>query len=75
MATKLKLRRIGNSVGVVLPKELLAKLRAEEGDEVCVVETPEGFRLQSYDPEFERELEAGRAIAKRYRNALRELAK
>lgn len=71
----LKIRRIGNSLGVVLPKEVLARLRAGEGDELHIVETPDGIELRAYDPELERQLEAGRSIAKRYRNALRELAK
>lgn len=74
-ADTLKIRRIGNSLGVVLPKEVLARLRAAEGDDLYVVETPDGLELRPYDPELERQLEAGRSIAKRYRNALRELAK
>lgn len=71
----LKIRKIGNSLGVVLPKEVLAKLRVTEGDDLHVVETPDGLELRPFDPEFERQLEAGRSIARRYRNALRELAK
>lgn len=71
----LKIRKIGNSLGVVLPKDLLATLRVGEGDELHVVETPDGVELRVYDPEFEQQLEAGRSVAKRYRNALRELAK
>lgn len=71
----LRIRKIGNSLGVVLPKEMLAKLRVSEGDDLHIVETPDGLELRPYDPELERQLEAGRAIAKRYRNALRELAK
>lgn len=71
----LKIRQIGNSLGVVLPKDVLAKLRVGEGDDLHIVETPDGLELRPYDPEFERQLESGRSIAKRYRNALRELAK
>lgn len=71
----LKVRAIGNSAGVVLPKEILARLRVAEGDDLYVIETPDGLELRPYDPELERQLEAGRSIAKRYRNALRELAK
>jgi putative addiction module antidote len=71
----LKIRQIGNSLGVVLPKDVLAKLRVGEGDELHMVETPDGLELRPYDPDLERQLEAGRSIAKRYRNALRELAK
>jgi len=75
MRDRLKVRQIGNSLGVVLTKELLAKLRVEKDDELHAVETPDGVELRAYDPELERQLQAGRSIAKRYRNALRELAK
>ncbi|NOG70190.1 AbrB/MazE/SpoVT family DNA-binding domain-containing protein [Roseicella sp. DB1501] len=74
MAT-LKLRAIGNSVGVVLPKELLARLRLGEGDTVQVVETPDGFRVVRQDPEFNRQMEAAREVMRRRRAVLRELAK
>jgi putative addiction module antidote len=71
----LKIRQIGNSLGVVLPKDLLSKLRVEKDDELHVIETPDGLELRPCDPDLERQLEAGRAVAKRYRSALRELAK
>lgn len=71
----LKVRKIGNSLGVVLPKEMLAQLRVGEGDELHVIETPDGIELRAYDPEIERQLEIARKIARRYRNTLRELAK
>ena len=58
MAT-LKLRAIGNSVGVVLPKDLLARLRVGEGDTLQVVETPDGFRVIRHDPELQRQMEVG----------------
>lgn len=74
MAT-LKLRAIGNSVGVVLPKELLTRLRLAEGDTVQVVETPDGFRVIRHDPEFERQMELAREVMRRRRAVLRELAK
>lgn len=74
MAT-LKLRAIGNSVGVVLPKELLARLRLGEGDTLQVVEVPEGIRLQRADPDFEQQMEAAREVMRRRRAVLRELAK
>ena len=74
MAT-LKLRAIGNSVGVVLPKELLARLRLGEGDTLQVVETPDGFRVVRQDPEFERQMETAREVMRRRRTVLRELAK
>lgn len=71
----LKVRRVGNSLGVVLPKEVLAKLRAGEGDELTVTDTPDGVALTSFDEESQRQLEIARDIMRRYRNTLRELAK
>ena len=71
----LKIRKIGNSLGVVLPKEVLAKLRAEEGDEVHFTESPEGFRLTPYDAEFERQMEMAERVMRKHRDALHELAK
>lgn len=74
MAT-LKLRAIGNSVGVVLPKELLAKLDLREGDTVHVVEQPGGITLTRLSPAQEEQLRVGREVMRKYRNVLRELAK
>ncbi len=71
----LKVRRVGNSLGVVLPKDVLAKLRVGEGDELSVSETPGGVALQRHDVELQEQIEAARRAMKRYRNALRELAK
>jgi putative addiction module antidote len=71
----LKVRKIGNSLGVVLPKDVLAKLRVSEGDELSVSETPNGVALQRHDAELQEQIEAARRAMKRYRNALRELAK
>ena len=71
----LKLRAIGNSVGVVLPKDLLARLRVGEGDTLQVVETPDGFQLTPLAPELQEQLRVGREVMKKYRNVLRELAK
>jgi putative addiction module antidote len=73
--TALKLRRIGNSVGVVLPKEALVRLRAGAGDTVHVTEVPGGIRLTTYDPEFEAQMAVARQIMKEDRDILRELAK
>lgn len=72
---KTKVTTVGNSTGVVLPKEILAKLRVDKGDVLCFVETPTGFELTPYDPEFESEMDSARSVMRRYRNALRELAK
>ena len=75
MAT-LKLRAIGNSVGVVLPKELLAKLDLREGDTVHVVEQPGGgLLLTTVDPEVEEQLRLGREFMREYRETFRALAK
>lgn len=75
MTEQVKIRAIGNSLGIVLSKELLAKLRAGKDDALHVVETPTGIELRTYDPEFEKQMNVGRSISKRYRNALRQLAK
>lgn len=74
MTKKLKLRKIGNSTGVVLPRELLDKLRVGPGDEVTVLETPDGITLTGYDPEFSRQMEVAEDIMRRRRHLLRKLA-
>jgi putative addiction module antidote len=72
----LKLTQIGNSVGVILPKEVLAKMNVGKGDTVYLTEASNGgFNLTPYDDEFERQMEAARRIMKKRRNVLRELAK
>ena len=73
--TDLKLRRIGNSVGLVLRQEDLNAMQVREGDVLHLTRAPGGFRLTPYDPAFAKQMEAGRAIALKRRNALRELAK
>lgn len=74
MARKLKLRAIGNSTGVVLPRELLEKLRVKRGDELMVLETPDGITLTAYDPEFARQMEVAERIMREDRDLLRKLA-
>jgi putative addiction module antidote len=71
----LKLTQIGNSVGVILPKELLTRLRVEKGDTVFVTETTDGVVLTPYDPSVAAQVEAGRQFMREYRDAFRELAK
>lgn len=71
---KLKITQIGNSAGVVLPKELLARLRLEKGDELFVTETPDGFRLAAYDAEFEHQMNIAERIMHEDRDMLRKLA-
>jgi putative addiction module antidote len=71
----LKLKSIGNSVGVIIPKEVLTKLGVGEGDTLYAIETPEGLRLSISDPVFEEQMEVARRIMKEHRAILRELAK
>ena len=73
--TTLKLTQIGNSVGVILPKEVLARLKLEKGDLLHVTETPGGISLTPYDPGFEEQLEIGREFMREYRDTFRALAK
>jgi len=73
---ELKLRKIGNSVGVVLPKEVLNHLKVGEGDTICVTETVDGsLRVGPSNDEFKKQMEAAESVINRYRNTLRELAK
>ena len=71
----LKVTTVGNSVGVVLPKEALAKLRVKKGDTLYLTESPDGFRITAYDPEFNKQMDIARDVMVRYKDALRELAK
>lgn len=71
----LKLIQIGNSYGVIFPKEIVAKLQAEKGDAIYVTETPQGIALSAFDPLFEEQLEAGREFMREYRDTFRALAK
>jgi putative addiction module antidote len=70
----LKIRKVGNSVGVTLPREMLAAMLVANGDTIFVTEATGGFRLTPYDPEFERQMKVAREIMKEDRNMLRELA-
>lgn len=74
MASTVKITTVGSSAGIVLPKDVLAKLRVEKGDMLYITETPEGIQLSPYDQEFARQVEAGRKVMRRYRDALRKLA-
>ncbi len=71
----LKLTQIGNSVGVILPKDVLARLKLEKGDTVYVTETPDGVALTPLDPAFAQQLEIGREFMREYRDTFRALAK
>jgi putative addiction module antidote len=74
MTRKLKLTAIGNSTGVILPRELLEKLRVERGDELMVLETPDGIKLTTYDPEFAEQMDVAEKLMKERRDLLRKLA-
>lgn len=71
----LKLRKIGSSVGVILPKEMLETLHLSEGDQLFAAATQDGLQLTPYDPEFEAAMQAFGRTRKKYRNALHQLAK
>ena len=67
--------KIGNSTGVILPKEAAARLRVKKGDSVFLTETPGGYAITPYDPEFEAQMKAARHGMAKYRNTLRELSR
>jgi len=72
---KLKLRSVGTSTGVLLPKEMLVRLKVKKDDTLFAIETPEGYLLTPYDPEVEQQLNNGREFMARYRETFRALAK
>jgi putative addiction module antidote len=72
---ELKLTAVGNSLGVVLPKEALGRLKVTKGDTLYITESPDGYRLTPFNPEFEQQMTAARKVMKARRAALRELAK
>lgn len=71
---EVKITAIGNSLGIVLPKEALAKLKASKGDVLYLVDGPDGLTLTPYREDFAEQMEAAESVMKRYRNALRKLA-
>ena len=71
---KLKITAIGNSAGVILPKELLARLRLEKGDELFALETPDGVRLTAYDPVLVAQMEVAERVMRDRRTLLNKLA-
>lgn len=75
MTLELKLRKVGNSVGIVLPKEALAHLKVNEGDTLTLTEAQDGVRLSASNPEFAKTMAVFESLNRRYRNTLRELAK
>lgn len=73
MPTTAKVVAIGNSVGIILPKEVVANLKIQKGDTVCISETPFGAHVTPYDDEFARKLESTERVMHKYRDALRKL--
>ncbi len=71
----LKLTQIGNSVGVILPKEVLARLKLEKGDTLHLTDTPDGIALTPYQPDLEQQLALGREFMREYRDTFHALAK
>jgi putative addiction module antidote len=74
MNMQLKITKIGNSAGIILPKELLARLRVESGDTIYASETPDGVRLTASNPDFATKMELAEAIMREDRDILRVLA-
>ena len=79
MVLELKLRKVGNSVGVVLPKDAMAKLNLREGDSLCLTDAPDGglrvTPMTAGRAQFARQMQVAEEVIRRYRNTLRELAK
>jgi putative addiction module antidote len=72
---KLKLTTVGSSIGAVFPKEVLSRLRVTKGDSLFITESPDGFRLTPFDPDFEEDMTIARKVMRKRRDLLRELAK
>ena len=72
---KVKVTAVGNSMGILLPKEALSRLKAERGDTLYLVEGPDGYTLTPYQQDFAQQMTAAQSLMKRYKNTLRELAK
>lgn len=70
-----KVTKVGNSLGVTLPKEVVDRLKIGEGDTLYLAETQHGYEISPYDEGFAKQVEAAEDVVRRYRNALRELAK
>lgn len=74
MGNTLKITTVGSSVGIVLPKSILERLRVEKGDTLYAIETPNGIELTPYDPEFAKQMEVAKIVMREDRDALRKLA-
>lgn len=72
---KVKVTAVGNSMGIILPKEALTKLSTTKGDTLYLIEGPEGYTITPYQQDFESQIQAAEDVMKRYRNTLHKLAK
>jgi putative addiction module antidote len=72
---KLKVTTVGNSTGVVLPREVLSRLKVRKGDVLYLTESPDGYKITPYDEEFSQQMEAAERVLRENRDVLRELAK
>lgn len=72
--SEVKVMAVGNSCGVLIPKEVLARLNVDKGDKLYVIETSSGIELSKYDPEFAKQMDMGKEIIKNNRNVLKKLA-
>ncbi|AFZ47018.1 addiction module antidote [Cyanobacterium stanieri PCC 7202] len=72
---KLTVTNIGESMAIVLPNEILARMQIDQGDELYLVETEKGFTISNYPSEIEKEIETARKVMKQYHDALKELAR
>lgn len=71
----IKLRKFGNSIGAIISKEILNKMKAKDGDSLYLIETEDGYKLTPYNPAFMQQMNAAENIMRSYRNALKALAK
>lgn len=74
MAMTVKLTTVGNSTGIILPRELLEKLRVQKGDTLHVLETPNGIELTSFDPQMAQQMDVAERVMRKRRNLLKKLA-
>lgn len=74
MATTVKVTTVGNSVGIVLPKEILNRLHVEKGDTLYLTESPDGIRISAYDPNLAKKLDAMESVMRENRDVLKKLA-
>ena len=75
MIVETKSRKVGNSLGAIIPKEVAARLNIEEGTTLYFTDAPDGVRITAHNPDFAKKMAAAESLSRRYRNALRELAK